>query len=322
VKAATAAKAAIMVALDVDVHRRRNRAITKAHPAVKKLYGYDNRTAAYAAAIVMLQIALAYLCRGSFRLALLLGCTIGPFVDAGALCFIHEATHMLVFQSPAYNRVMSIFTNMVMVMPLSEIFRQHHNAHHKNLGDDSFDVDVPTDFEIEIVGNSPVRKALWLTFNMIILPARSLTRLPVVVDKFLILNWAVCLSFGATTLLLSRPSFAFLILSLLQSQGLHPANTRQVQEHVFDGRESQRAPSPTRAPTYSYYGVQNKFTLNVGWHLEHHDFPRIPWTRLPKLRAMAGDTWYPLSSAHQSRGLWNMYNFVMNSKISLADFAS
>jgi sphingolipid 4-desaturase/C4-monooxygenase len=311
-----------MVALDVDVHRRRSRAITLAHPSVKKLYGHDNRTALYAAATIALQVSLAYACRGSFKLAVLLGCTIGPFVDAGALCFIHEATHMLVFASPAYNRVMSIFTNMVMVMPLSEIFRQHHSAHHKNLGDDAFDVDVPTDFEIEFVGNSSVRKALWLAFNMIILPARSLTRLPVLVDRFLILNWVVCLTFGATTLLLSRASFLYLILSLLQSQGLHPANSRQVQEHVYDGRESQRAPSATRAPTYSYYGVQNKFTLNVGWHLEHHDFPRIPWTRLPELRAIAGDTWYPLSAAHQSRGPWTMINFVMNSKISLADFAS
>lgn len=34
------------------------------------------------------------------------------------------------------------------------------------------------------------------------------------------------------------------------------------------------------------YGIWNLFTYNVGHHNEHHDFPRIPGSRLPALRAM------------------------------------
>jgi hypothetical protein len=55
-----------------------------------------------------------------------------------------------------------------------QIFRQHHTAHHLNLGHSHDDVDAPLPIEIEIVGNSSVRKFLWLTFNMFILPIRSL----------------------------------------------------------------------------------------------------------------------------------------------------
>lgn len=241
-------------------------------------------------------------------------------MNAGVLCFMHEATHMLVFKRPAYNRLLSIATNIAMVVPISEIFRQHHNKHHRELGNDEFDVDVPTDFEINAVGNSSLRKALWLMFNMIILPVRSIMRLPVQVDKYLILNWVACFGFGVSALVYSRSTFLFLILSLLNSQGLHPANTRQVQRHIYNGDENMRT-SDERPTTYSYYGIGNAFTLNVGYHVEHHDFNRIPWTKLPELRRIAGKTWYPDETAYHGRGISELLNFVMNPNISLADFA-
>lgn len=39
--------------------------------------------------------------------------------------------------------------------------------------------------------------------------------------------------------------------------------------------------------------------LQVGYHNEHHDFPSIPWTRLPALRAIAKEFYEPLP-AHTS----------------------
>ncbi|KIZ04963.1 hypothetical protein MNEG_2991 [Monoraphidium neglectum] len=277
--------------------------------------------ALYAFGVVAAMLSLAWLCRDSYLLAVLFGFGPGPYLDAGVLVLIHEATHFLVFKRPAANRLLSIFTNMVMIAPLSEVFKQHHGAHHIGLGDTTKDVDVPFEFEIRLIGNSAAGKALWLTFNMVILPVRSLMKLPVRTDKYLILNWVVCLGFGALVAYLSRPSLVFLLLSLLNSQGLHPANARQVQRHVFNGDEGMRSRVHGHPRTYSYYGPANLWSLNVGYHLEHHDFARIPGTRLPQLRRIAGEKWYPSPAAHPGRGLSELINFVMNPNITLADFA-
>ena len=39
---------------------------------------------------------------------------------------------------------------------------------------------------------------------------------------------------------------------------------------VFPGQE-----------TNDYYGWLNRIQLNIGYHNEHHDFPSVPWNRLP-----------------------------------------
>eukprot|EP00121_Abeoforma_whisleri_P012600 Awhi_evm1s11632 len=129
------------------MHQDRKKRIVKEFPAVKELYGNDTRTQFYAYACIIAMLTMAYACSDSYLLAIALGFGPGPYVDAGVLVFIHEATHFLVFKTPAYNRILSIMTNMVMCIPLSEIFKQHHGSHHRNLGSESLDVDVPTDFE-------------------------------------------------------------------------------------------------------------------------------------------------------------------------------
>ncbi|KZP25646.1 hypothetical protein FIBSPDRAFT_950064 [Athelia psychrophila] len=58
---------------------------------------------------------------------------------------------------------------------------------------------------------------------------------------------------------------------------LHPCAEHFIAEHyLWDGLAQE---------TYSYYGP-----LNVDYHTEHHDFPSIPWTRLPALAPEFYDT--------------------------------
>lgn len=324
-----------MGAGDAALHRERKKRILKEYPEILTLTGHDTRTQYYAYTVFLLQIFFCYLVKDSFALAFILGATVAPYLDQGVLVLIHEVSHNMVFpektiKSPK-NRLLGILCNTVMLVPISEIFRQHHNAHHLTLGDMGTDVDVPMRSEVKFVGNSRILKALWLFLNMFILPIRSMKKLPPVWNLFMVLNWITSIGFGIVLLFTCRPALVYLLCGTILSQSLHPSNARQVQRHIrqfkddrIDHKEAEGKFVPLekrKMNTFSYYGFMNAFTLNVGYHVEHHDFANISWSKLPELRRIAGEKWYPTNYAYNTRGVFDIMTFVLDDDITLAGFA-
>ena len=110
-------------------------------------------------------------------------------------------------------------------------------------------------------------------------------------DRWFSLNLACAIGYDvAVVYFCGWPGFLYLVFAFLFSIGLHPVGARWIQEHyVFaPGQE-----------TYSYYGPLNLVAFNIGYHNEHHDIATIPWSRLPRLRAMAPE-FYDGLYAHRS----------------------
>jgi len=315
---------------DAALHRERKKRILKEFPEILALIGPDPSTQYYAYFVFFLQLYVTYLVRDSYLAAVVLGVTIAPYIDLGVLVLMHEASHNLVFSEKSitapWNRLLSILCNIVMLVPISEIFRQHHNTHHNTLGSFAFDVDVPLRSEVRFVGNSRILKALWLSLNIFVMPMRSMKKLPVIWSPYMVLNWVSAIGFGICLLYTYPPACVYLLLGTVLSQSIHPSNARQVQRHLRqfkdDRVETPDAPLENRKMnTFSYYGFMNTFTLNVGYHVEHHDFINISWTKLPELRRIAGEKWYPENYAYTSRGVFDIMQFVLDDSITLAGFA-
>jgi sphingolipid delta-4 desaturase len=123
--------------------------------------------------------------------------------------------------------------------------------------------------------------------------------------KWHALNLVAILSFD--TLLVKTfgwYSMFYLLISSFLAGSLHPCAAHFIAEHylmdgpreIVEGSDGQMGLSQE---TTSYYGKLNWLCYNVGYHNEHHDFPSVPWTRLPELRRIAWDFYSPLP-AHKS----------------------
>lgn len=112
----------------------------------------------------------------------------------------------------------------------------------------------------------------------------------------------------------------YLILSSFLAGSLHPCAGHFIAEHYIFEKQTAAARDPltnTVIPeTFSYYGPLNFFTYNVGLHNEHHDFPAVPWTRLPALHEIAKEFYAELPRHESWVGV--IWQFVWDKEVGLS----
>lgn len=264
---------------------------------------------------------------------------IGATANQNLFLAIHEISHNLAFRSPLANRLFAIFANLPIGVPYSASFRvrsilaetreghdtdsyqPYHLTHHKSLGVDGLDTDLPTALEAVFL-DSILGKAFFCTFQIFFYAVRPMTIYRIQYTWVHHLNIVVQLGFDLSLYLLAGSSIKpilYLLLSSFLAGSLHPLAGHFIAEHyVYESVTPEQRDPNNNIPvpeTFSYYGPLNWFTYNVGLHNEHHDFPAVPWTRLPAVREMAKEFYEDLPR-HDS-WIYVIWKFILDENVGM-----
>jgi len=169
-------------------------------------------------------------------------------------------------------------------------------------------------------------KAFFCTFQILFYALRPMMVYKLPLTWIHAFNIAAQVAFDYTLVhFCGGKALAYFILSSFLAGSLHPCAGHFIAEHyIFAQHRTSLSPSETpdavkHAPapmeTYSYYGVLNLFTYNVGLHNEHHDFPAIPWTRLWKLNQIANEFYRDLPCHRSWVGV--IWQFIADKEVGL-----
>ncbi|KAF3778150.1 Sphingolipid delta(4)-desaturase DES1-like [Nymphaea thermarum] len=271
-----------------EPHASRRRQILALYPQIKQLFGPDPFALPKITAVVLLQLwTAASLAESRWLTILAVAYFFGSFLNHNLFLAIHELSHNLAFSTPSYNRWLGIFANLPIGIPMSVTFQKYHLEHHRYQGVDGWDMDVPSQIEARLVTNL-FAKSLWVIFQLFFYALRPVFLKPKPPGLWEATNLAIQLALDAALVrFFGWRSLAYLILATFVGGGMHPMAGHFISEHyVFNPRQE----------TYSYYGPLNLLTWHVGYHNEHHDFPRIPGNRLHKVREIAPEFYDKLDS--------------------------
>ncbi|OCF31786.1 sphingolipid delta-4 desaturase [Kwoniella heveanensis BCC8398] len=286
-----------------EPHRSRRIAILKAHPEVRKLMGPTSLTFPIVLLVLSIQLTCAYLLRNSHPFSwpfLATAYAVGGTANQNIFLAIHEITHNLAFKSIRANKILAIVANLSIGVPYAMAFKGYHIEHHKFLGEDGIDTDLPSKFEAMVL-NNVAGKTFFATFQILFYALRPGFIRSQTPTRWHAINLLSILSFDYLLVhFLGWKPLIYLIMSSFFAGSLHPCAAHFIAEHyLMEGPDEDWLIKGLAQETTSYYGWLNILCYNVGYHNEHHDFPSVPWTRLPQLRAIASEYYDPLPS-HKS----------------------
>jgi sphingolipid delta-4 desaturase len=296
-------------------HKERHHTILRKHPEIRGLVGANRWTFLALVALVAFQLACAASLRGApWWLVTMAAFFVGAIAAHALGVLIHEAAHNLIFQRTLPNLLAAILANAPLVLPAAIDFREKHLLHHRRLGEgDTRDFQTPTPDAIRWVGQSGTRKAIWLALGAVLFPGRPIENARGArQNPWIVVNAVVNLLTAAVVVAAcGAMSLLYLALSGLFAFGPHVLAMRSFARHMRLARSQ---------PTNSYYGAGNFVAFNVGYHVEHHDFPAVPWNRLPRVRKLAKSAYGEL--AHHTSWASLLVRFLSRKSYGVDNYVS
>ena len=290
-------------------HRDRSRAILREHPEIRDLVGPYWPSAACIIFVAILHVAIAAIVsQFQWWVVLAAAYLVGAVLALALWTLLHETTHDLVFRGRSANQWLGIAAGLPLIIPAAASFRKFHLLHHRHQGDEVLDGEIPSAWEVQLVGTNPLKKAIWmLAYPLLIAMRPARMRTVDMFDRWFVSNVVVQICFNvALVAMFGWGALAYCLLANIFALGLHPLGGRWIQEHYrFDPKQV----------TYSYYGSMNWLVFNAGYHVEHHDLVRIAWRHLPKVRRLADEHYKGLTSYTSWRKL--LFNFFRAQELGL-----
>lgn len=297
--------------INMDIHTYRRNRILKEYPNIKKLYGPEWKSKWIS--LFLLFIPQLYISLNIDKLSwtnyLLITYFVGATITQALFLAIHELSHNLFFKEIKYNKLYSIFLNLPIGIPFSISFRDYHLEHHNNLGIYGLDTDLPSELENNLVNNSSLKKTIWLSLQIVWYAIRPIFIKQYKLNIYHILNIIIQLLFDIIIYYnFGKGPIIYFLLSDLIAGGLHPCSYHFISEHYL-------LETTNYQETYSYYGILNYLTWNVGYHNEHHDFPYISWSKLSVVNKTLPSIYNTLIKYDSWYNIFK--NFIFNSMVSL-----
>jgi len=296
---------------EAEPHAIRRGDILAQHPEIKKLMGFEWRTKYIVTATLALQIFMARLTLDwQWPAYLAAAYLVGATINHSHFLAVHELSHNLGARTIWQNKLIAMVANLPIGVPYCITFKPYHMDHHKYQGLDGIDTDIPTRIEAFFITETSLgyidhtmRKAIFMFCQIFAYALRPMLVKPdlVPIDGWIAANWAVQIGFDLAMVKLFGPSvMLYFLFSTFFAGSIHPTAGHFIAEHyVMEGMTE----------TYSYYGPLNCLAYNVGYHNEHHDFPNIAWSNLPKVREAAPEYYNNLPECKSWPGVILRYIF-------------
>jgi sphingolipid delta-4 desaturase len=321
-------------------HKRRRHEMLQAHPEIAALFGPTALTHALAVGALVVHVALAVACsRLPLVWTVLAAYGAGAWFSGVLGSAAHEYGHRLVRGPRWLAWFMSRLTTAMTALPFSSFFYHLHWGHHHSQGSQK------TNEWGEFVDNEGWKRFTFLTLPATGRPsiARSAQRFvrsqwqilsstflttavttgaalgavawrglrreairpvlrDVAIDSALRLTTFACLFAVA-----GWHALVYVWCSDLFLRGLlaHPYLAWWASQHHMGGFFS---PNEYVATGGVYGSVYNLLNTNGAKHCEHHDFPQVPWHRLPSITRIAPEFYRHVSPERTwSNVVWNYY---------------
>ncbi len=313
-------------------HRDRARAMIRAHPEIKQLFGHYAPTAFWCVLVACAQLGIAMaVSHAPWWVMLLAAYFIGTSLNIMLFQLGHECVHGLVFKKPSWNRYLFTFTTLPMFMSGHHTWWLEHLVHHNDQGAKKDFLTRRRSFFLLTRYLTP----MFVPFSLIMLVTQvlrslvglvmyvfgSLLRgrlkpgkltLTVLTDEHLVsgyekekfVYWAVV--YPLVNLSVCGALYAY--GAMFGYGGWLPVVYLLASQAFFTGflhpyclgwvlGISHFHGFKRYQPSASHYGrIVNLLSFNAGLHVEHHDIMGIPWFRLAKLRKIAPESYNDLAT--------------------------